>query len=222
MLAGTETEVFVSGLFSDDELRNGRAEEPWKKSETDKMLDLYLAGGHPKEIAYTLQRNPKAVKRRLEQFTYNERDRAVLYEPFKRVSRRGQRFTENEKLMIQEHNERKVAPEHTAKVLQRKVDEINPDGTRKAIIKAGTTFAPTMDIVLALRYIYYIYDEMPSPVSDETYDRMVVEEIEFGGGEKILLQYAKGGIRSVPSRIKTLALYLCELLKDSKKTELFV
>jgi len=197
------------GLFPDKEVRNKEADEPWKKSETDRMLDQYLAGAQPNRIAQMLGRNPKAIKRRLEQFAYNERDRAVKYKPFRRVSRKGQRLTENEKEWIRTFKERGISPKVLAKVLARDVSEINPDTKSPARINDGKQVAPTLDLVLAYRYAYHIYKIRI--ISDKEYDTLKEEEIEYGAGLKAL-GTSRGDI---PQYIKSLALYLVK--KYSKK-----
>ncbi len=200
----TRHEAEQMGLFSNDELKNELADEPWKKSQTDKMLDLYLAGAHPIRIAQELGRNPKAVKRRLEQFTYNEKDRAVRYEPFRRVSRKGKKLTQNERVMIQSFQERKLPMAALARVLMRDLHEIDPDTKGQRKVANDRQIAPTLDLVLAHRYIYHIWK---TPIiSDKTYDDLKAEEIEYGTGAKALA----GSPRDCPRHIKSLALYLVD------------
>jgi len=195
-------------FFPDEQTKNEAAEQPWKKSETDRMLDLYLSGSHPKEIAYKLSRNPKAVKRRIEQFTYNERERADRYEPFRRVGRKGKRLTQNEMVIIAAHKERGVAASVTAKVLMREVDEIKPDIKGKASVKEGRVVASSLDLVLAHQYIREAYKTEAPIISDKTYEDMVAEEIEFGGGAGVLTRAFNQSL--TPHHIKSLALYLLQ------------
>jgi len=204
----------VSGLFQDNDLTNAEAEQPWKKSETDRMLDLYFVGSHPKEIAYKLQRNPKAVKRRVEQFVANERDRAVLYTPVARVSRKGHRWTENERLLLRSHVERKIPADVTARVLQRDIQEIAPKMPEdKIAVKECKILAPSMDLLLAARYSYLVYKK---PVmADEEYDDLKAEEIEYGGAKHLVRHLVDP--KDSPRRIKTLALYLVERKEDREK-----
>lgn len=190
------------GLFDNAVVRNKSADEPWKKSETAKMLDSYLAGARPERIAQELGRNPKAVKRRLEQFTYNEFDRAVRYEPFRRASRSRMRLTENERLIIKAHRERNVPIEATAKVLARDANEIDPNREKDAAqVTQRKEVAASLDLVLAYRYIYFTYKK--KIISNKTYDDLKAEEIEFGNGSYIL-----GDPKRAPGYIKSLALYL--------------
>lgn len=194
-------------LFSDDQIKNKEADEPWKKSETDKMLDLYFAGAHPKRIATILQRNPKAVKRRLEQFTYNERDRANRYEPVKRMSRKGQRITENEKAMIVAYKARHLPMAMLAKVLQRAPRELGLDSTDLTRLVDFKKVGIGVDLVLAYRYLYYV--KGISILSDQAYDKLEAEEIEFGSNGDILNK-AVGSDKEddYPNHVRALALYL--------------
>lgn len=195
----------MSGLLSDNDLKNASADAPWKRSETDKMLDAYFAGqSDPHHIAISLKRNPKAVSRRIEQFLYNERDRVFKYEPFRRISRKGARFTKNEKLLIDAHKERDIPPGFTARLLMRDLSEL-PD------VKAGNDMAdcellriPSIDIFKAIRYAYHIH-KTPL-ISNETFDRIKQEEFEFGSSHAAI--EAMGDPRQCDPHIKTLALYL--------------
>lgn len=202
----------MSGFFSDDEVKNRAADEPWKKSETDKMLDLYFAGAHPKRIAQILGRNPKAIKRRLEQFTYNERDRAVKYEPFRRASRKGKRMTENERVMWDEHRKRHIPAEVTAKVLCRDVSELDGSKIKKKLSNNGLTKLDSMDVVWAHRYAYFGWKQ--PMISDQEYDDLVQEECEFGG--RTLDFNAIKAHRGWPEHIRSLALYLHGKSKEKK------
>jgi len=195
----------MSGFFKDEDIKNKAADEPWKKSERDAVLDAYFAGGngsHPDTIARKIGRNPKAVRRLLEQFSYNERDRVLCYEPFRRRSRKGHHLTQNERVMMQAHQERGVPVDQTAKLLCRDTAELSSKEMDQA--KHARAVAPTIDLFWAHRYIYFAYK---APIiSDATYDAMVEEEIEFGGGER-----AWEAVRSYkgwPDYVKSLAHYL--------------
>lgn len=200
-------------LFGDEAFKNEKAEEPWKRSETDTFLDLHLAGTHPREIAYKLQRNTKAIKRRIEMFTNNERDRAIRYEPRQRVSRQGQRMTENEKLIIKAHKERGVPIEATARLVQRKEDEINPDWKRQVQVKESAVFAPTLDLLLACRYAKLKWQKRL--LNDDTIARLAHEEREYGGNAKLLDMMPE----SMPERISFLAVYLKAKIEDDEQLE---
>lgn len=204
----------MSGFFADEEVKNKAADEPWKKSETDKMLDLYFGGAHPRRIAQILGRNPKAIKRRLEQFTYNERDRAMRYEPRQRASRKGKKFTQNELIMWEEHRKRKIPPEVTAKIFARPVEELNGSKVAKRMKNNEVkTLVPAMDIVWALRYAHFGWKQ--PIISDEEYDALVQEECEFGGGTKAfeIIKAHQGW----PIYIRALAQYIADKIQTMKE-----
>ena len=198
----------MSGFFKDEAVGNKAADEPWKRSETDKMLDSYFHGAHPVRIAQELGRNPKAVKRRLEQFTYNERGWVERYEPIRRLSRKGKKLSENEQVLIQAHIERDVPRQDTARLLARPLEELTGAVQAETVrVKSKThSFAPTLDVIWALRYAFFAYDE--AIVSDEAYDHLVHEEIEYGGGAKGFAAIKTSS--HTPQRIKSLAMYLVE------------
>ena len=108
------------------------------------------------------------------------------------------------------HKGKGMPIEVTARLLMRDVSEINDDWKKVAQIKASKVFAPTLDFILALRYVYHVYHQ--SIVSDKTYDDLVAEEIEFGGGEKVLKDMKEP--QDCPPRIKSLAFYLCDKFKE--------
>jgi hypothetical protein len=207
-------------LFQEDLFKNENNDKPWMKSETDRMLDLYFNGSDPDRIAYLLKRNPKAVKRRLEQFTYNEDKRAERYDMFERDSRRGKRLTENEKILIKAHVERKVPMEATAALLCRKVEEIRGESIAPSLNKVEDskgkaklehnwlkTVAPSLDMLIAHHYLYW---QAKQPIiSNKEYDDLCEEEIEYGCGR--LAVEAIRGFREVlhyPPYIRYLAFYM--------------
>lgn len=187
-------------------VKNAHAEEPWKKIETDKMLDLYFAGTHTVRIGATLQRNPKAIKRRIEDFTYNYRDKVTNYEPRRRVSRKGKRITENEKLIIAAHKEKRVPPPATARLLQRDVSEFFTDRVEKEQINEARRVSSDVDMVLAYRYLYYA--ALRSPISNATYDDLKKEALEFAVGNEAILEPASDRVVDYPEHIRMLGLYL--------------
>jgi hypothetical protein len=196
----------MKGLLPDKEVKNEQADAPWRRSETDKMLDLYFSGAHPKHIAVELKRNPKAVRRRLEQFTYNERGWVERYRPRQRNSRKNKRMTETEILILKAHAERKVPIEWTARLLARSVEEFNLQPKLEvAKAKQNTAcLAPTLDLILAHRHLYFVRKK--PIISDAAYDVLVQEEIEYGGGEKAFKEMKD--LDKVPHYIRDLALYL--------------
>jgi len=179
------------------------------------MLDLYFSGTPPDRIAIELKRNPKAIKRRIEQFVSNERDRAVLYVPFKRMVRTSLRLTQNETLLIAAHVRNGVPSKATAHVLQRVVSEVNPDWKRKAEVKTAKTFASSLDLFLACRYAKLKWQE--DLVNPDTYAAMEHEEREYGGGGPVLDYKQK--VNDMPERIVYLALYLRARLKSLEQDD---
>lgn len=206
----------MPGLFPEDKIRNPIADEPWKKSETDKMLDLYLAGCPPTRIAQVLGRNPKAVKRRLEQFGNNERDYAIRYEPFRRISRKGKRMTQNELSWLHYYRERQIPLRYLAKVLQREVREFGLDQEDLSHKVDMKRVATGVDLVLAYRYLYYV--QGISILSDQAYDDIEKEEMEFGAGGEILKEkVGSDRVEDYPPHIRALGLYLA--FKYGRKDE---
>lgn len=199
--------VEAQGFFSDAEVTNASADQPWKRSETDRLLDLYLGGMVPKRIAVELQRNPKAVKRRLEQFIYNERGWVERYEPKLRISRRGMRFTQNETLLLQSHQQRKVDSKDTARLLQRPVSDFDSDVQSKTFHVDAKQVGVGVDLVLAYRCAYYCHHI--SLVTDSAYDALEKEEIEFGqNGHLLKDKVGSDKLEDYPPHIRALTMYL--------------
>jgi len=196
----------MSGFLPEDYVRNEKADEPWKRSDTDKMLDEFFAGASPSRLAAVLRRNPKAIKRQLEQFFYNEDKRCDRYEPKLRISRKGKRWTPNEVLFRKQAAKRGVSAENTAKVLARAINECGGllfelEGQEKQAPKA---VAPTMDLIWAYHYLFHRCSK--KVVTDQAYDDLVKEEIEYGGGTNLFKQIKEQD--DYPGRIRCLAHYL--------------
>jgi len=189
-------------LIPEEEVKNPNNDAPWEKSELDRMLDLFFAGCHPKRLAVMFGRNPKAIRRQLEMFAYNTLDYATRYQPVRRISRKGKKFSPNEMRIIRCHAERGIPVEVTARLLMRDPSEIQPPKRYKPT-NPEITLVPTMDLIWALRYAFFHYNTRV--ISDEEYDLMVKEEIEFGGKE-VEFETLKNSV--VPDRIKSLAIYL--------------
>jgi hypothetical protein len=213
----------MSGLLPDDEIRNPGAGDPWLKSERDKALDEYFIGAHPKKLGRKYKGSPKAfLNSILNKLRYNYKKkghedqpgRAERYEPFRRVSRKGLRFTPNEIDFIRCHKEKCNPPmplQVTAKILCRDVSELDDSYKEIPATKANEVFAPTLDQVLAHRYIFHVYK--CRVISDKTFDELAEEEIKYGGGRKALTEISRDGFWG-PKRIKSLALYLVEKYED--------
>lgn len=204
----------MSGFLPDESVRNKENDTPWMKSDTDKMLDLYFAGeASPKRIAQQMGRNPKAINRQLELFRYNEKDRAVRYQPLRRISRKGKRFTENEMELIRTHQERNVPPSATACVLARDVSEVDGSPARDKVLVSGQKMIPTIDLIYAYRYLWKRMNR--KLISDKTYDEMVAEEVEYGGGGPAFAAMKKD--EDFPGRIRSLANYLLMTVTESRE-----
>lgn len=205
-----------ASLLPDDLVKNAAADRPWKKSETDRMLDMYFDGTPPDRIAIKLQRNPKAIKRRIEAFSANENGRAESYEPFRRLTRHKQRVSESEVLLIASHKRNGVPKDVTAKVLQRSVSELYTPPTVKPELSFMKKFIPAMEIIMALRYFHFCHRKN-SPfliVSDKDYDDLVHEECEYGGQTSAFTTIKCMDVRDYPHRIRWLMEYLIDMRKQ--------
>ena len=199
----------MSGFFKEETFKAEEADQPWKKSELDAFLEDYLSGRKGiKELALKFGRNKKAILRRVEKWTYNEKNSVVRYEPRKRTSRKGKPLTKNEIAIIEGNRTNKVDPVHTARLLQREVKDIAGDPSHMEVhkaLEAKFTGAPTLDLIWAHRYIYFVYKK--PIISDDAYDKLVKEEIEFAGvkGYATVKDH-----RGWPQYIRSLAIYLIE------------
>lgn len=193
------------GLFAEADLQNAAAKEVWKKREVDRLLDFYLSGADLGRIAASLQRNRKAVVRKVQEYIYNERERVTNYIPRQRTSRAGKRLTQNERQILTECRKRKVSDTQIAAVLARPLKDLATEAPlEKLKTKSATPFAPTLDLILAYRYIFHIYKKRI--ISDETYDSLKAEEQEYGPKTFALANEP----RKCPTYIKSLAVYLTE------------
>jgi len=203
-------EVLASkALLGDKDTRNAAANEVWDRREVDTMLDMYLGGADPGRIAVTLKRNRKAVIRKLQEYIYNERDRAANYQPRQRESRKGKHLTKNEIQLIQECRKKNVSWKQISLILQRDADEISGQSQEEvARTRSFREIAPTLDLIWANRYIYFVYKH--PLISDKAYDTLVQEECEFAGSKGFEAIKSHSGW---PSHIRSLALYLIERVK---------
>jgi len=189
----------MSKLLPEDSVRNKQAEEIWTKKEVDRLLDMFFEGADIVRIAAKLGRNPYAIKKKLDEYVYNERNRIVNYQPRQRISRKGKRLTGPERKLIRSCLKQGIDLEHAARVLMRDLSEISTKDQEQVV--RNKQIAPTLDLVMAYRYIYHNYKF--KLVSNKTYNDMKAEEEEYGGGSKVLSS-------PEPPYIKTLALYLTE------------
>lgn len=195
---------------------------PWKKSQRDRLLDLYFGCGKkstPKALAEIVGRSVQDVKDLIAAFINNEADRVLNYQPKQRISRSGMRLTENELAVIKGNREAGVPPEHTARLLQRPIKDFFIDFKSREVHLKNKSLGTGVDLCLAYRYCYYV--KGISIVSDYAYDELEKEEIEFGSGGNILAEQVGGDSEdSYPPHIRALAMYLifkyCEVVKRTK------
>jgi len=206
----------MKNLIPDDQIpRTEHANEVWSQEQDDALLNDYLSGGSPGALAAKHKRKPKAITRRIDYYRDNERDWVVNYKPGPtRQSRKGKRLTSNEKLIIAGHRAKKIAPYLTARVLAREVSEIEDHDGQVREVKNLAALAPKLDLIWAYRYIYLIYKL--SLISDKTYDDLVEEEIEYGGGTLAFEGIKKH--QGWPIHIRSLAGYLTEKQKALAET----
>lgn len=203
-------------LLPEEDLQNSSAKTVWKKREVDRLLDFYFSGADLGRIAASLQRNRKAVVRKLQEYIYNERERVRNYRPRQRTTRTGKRISPNEDQLIKECRKKGVCDKQIAAVLARKVEELPPSGAavmEKVKVKSMAPFAATLELVLAHRYIFHNYRK--KVISNATYDALKAEEEEYGPQNGVLANTPG----HCPSYIKTLALYLIqrtEFQQDNK------
>lgn len=209
----------MGGFFKDEEVKNEGAGDPWKKSERDKALDEYFAGAHPKELGIKFKGAPKAFMNSiLNKLKYNYKKkgkedqpgRAERYEPFRRTSRKGMKFTPNEKDLIRAHRELKdpykVSRRVTATILARDPSELADEKDLKDVDEMKR-IGTGVDLILAYRYLYYV--KGISILSDSAYDRLEEEEIEFGAGGHVLKKkIGSDRAEDYPNHIRALAIYL--------------
>lgn len=196
----------MKGFFQESQIKNKENDQPWKRSETDRFIELYLAGTPPNRIAVAMERNRKAIHRRVEAYTYNERDLVTRYEPFRRTSRKGKRKTQNEILMLKAWRERKVPAKAQARFLQREVKELGLDNDELRDLVDMKRVGVGVDLVMAYRYLYYV--QGISILSDVAYDELEKEEIEFGAHGDLLRTPGSDRNEDYPEHIRALAIYL--------------
>jgi len=186
--------------------------EAWSKKDRDKAFDQYFAGTDPKQIGRDFQGDPKAFLRILNRLRKNSKKegvdygRAELYQVYQRVSRKGKKLTSNEENFIRWHQEFKIDPAITANILCRDVSEIDGSPIKRKITANELRNIPNLDIIWALRYAYFAWKNDPI-VSDDVYDEMVEEEIEFAGERKFARMKLHVGW---PEHIKSFAMYLAD------------
>jgi hypothetical protein len=183
----------------------------WMKSDTDRMLDLFLGGIPEDAIALKMNANVADIEDRIDAFLNNTESRCLNYQPVRRVGRHKKPLSENELLFISRHKRVGVSMIETARVLQRDVSELQPDSKGRSQAKQSKGWAPTLDYYLACRYCLEVYEK--EVVGEDVMEEMREEEKELGGGSL----HVDMEIRSVPRRIKSLAMYLTLKKEEDEK-----
>ncbi len=198
----------MKSLLPEDRIpRTEHADEVWTQEQDDALLDdFFAAGGSPETLAIKHKRKPKAIVRRIDYYRDNERDWVLKYKPGHRISRKGKRITANDKVIIEAHRKKKIPVYLTARVLARDVSEIDGHEEQLREDKNLAALAPKLDRIWAYRYIFLIYKR--SLISDTTYNDLVEEEIEYGGGTQAFAEIKHH--LGWPEHIKSLALYLVQ------------
>lgn len=200
----------MNNLF-DDDFKGERDGEPWKRSEKDRLLNMWCAGeASIARISLRLDRTPESIRTKIKEFQENLHNRAVNYRPKKRNWRGGMKFTENEELMLKSFVKRGLPLDALAKVLQRPLSELQPNKRTRVLgdVKEMRKLVPSLDVIWACRYAYFVWckDGRKPLITDKEYDDLVMEEIEYGGGEKEFEKIKQH--QGWPDGIKSLALYL--------------
>lgn len=188
--------VVMNSLFPEEELRNKNADAPWKRSEVDRMLELYLEGAHPRRVAQALGRNRKAVARRLEMLTYNERNACEKYTPRKRKDRTKLPWTKNDKIILSAHRDRGIPIALTGKVLGRSLVEKDHSSLSDFLV----------DLCLAYRFLYYV--KGISLLSDTEYDELEKEARSKCPNDKRLDKPGSDCAEEYSDAVRGLAIYI--------------
>lgn len=180
----------------------------------DRILDAYCSERiGPKEFSIKFECSLPEVKKVI-QSALSDAAFIHAYLPYRRVSRQGMRFTENENRLIQRHQEKGISTEDTARMLMRKPNEVLPDYKGQISIERMKQVAPRVDVLLACRYLYWCTKK--KVISDQAYDEAKAEEIEFGGGSDMLTRSASNKVVDYPPHIRSLAFYM--LYKEMVRT----
>jgi hypothetical protein len=180
----------------------------------DTLLDLWFKGLPLLEVSERLDRAPEWVVKHIRDFRCSK-EKAEAYEPMQRRWRGGRKITKREQKFIRAHEKRGIPVTATARLLQRKPNEIRKDFRGEININRMKEVAPTCDILLAHRYLFYCAKH--PVITDQAYDLAKYEEIEFGAGGPFLLQPASDKVTDYPPHIRSLAHYIQYKDMDNKK-----
>lgn len=192
------------GFFPREEAEG--TDDPYTPEERDQLLEFVLENGYSdhtfEEWRRMSKRSAYGAKRQWQLFLYSEEKGTHVwkYKPTARKWRGGRLLGFADKKLIKKHRADKVPLERTAIILQRDISEIDPGS--KDGMKEKKILAPTLDLLLAIRYAKHVYDVQL--ISKQDYIDMRDEELEYGGA------VLPDDPRDVPGYIKSLALYLTE------------
>lgn len=215
----------LPGFFPAKSFRPKKEKRSWDGLDTDRAIEFIIQHNWRKltvqRLARELERTPYSVKRHMQEILYNERGKGALkYKPTKRHSRCGLPFTRFEKkVLIPRHLRDEIPIVVTACILQRKPEEIREDWTGTKKNNRLKDVAPVVDLVLAHRYLYWCAKR--PIISDQSYDLLKKEELEFGGGFDLLSEPASSRPCDYPAHIRSLAYYMM-FKEEDKKEEPFM
>jgi len=175
----------------------------WTGKDTDRFLDMVLAGRTVTQVAYYFSREPEEIKA-----IYREIFYVTDYEPSSpRIARSGKPMLALETKLIAKWKSLKKPMAALARILQRDLDELGHDLKGEVQIGRMREVAPGTDLLLAHHYL--IHQSKIRLVSDQAFESMKKEEIEFGGGADLLRMFETfTKVGDYPEHIRALAMYL--------------
>ena len=190
----------------------------WKKSETNKMLEMFCSGTRTENIGLKLKRTIADVESRLHLYLTNKNGIAERYVPRRRSSRKGMRLTENEQNIIHHYREAGQPLRIAAHLMIRSPRELGLDYRDRKTMDEMKQIGTGVDLVLAYRLLYYVHGI--SIISDSAYDTLEKEELEFGAHSEVLKVPGSDRLEDYPPHIRALAIYLAfKYGKGQKETD---
>lgn len=187
-----------------------------KRSNTDILLDKYLAGIPLSKIASSLGIEKSLVKSRLTALGTNFEHLADRYEPGQRVSRMGKPISQTEAFLISQCRENKISLKVIANLVQRDKSELGVTQDERNTIVDMRRVGVGVDLIQAYRYLYYC--KGISVLSDQAYDALEKEEMEFGAHGGILKEApSSDNPEDYRPHIRALALYLVFKYSEKEK-----
>jgi hypothetical protein len=151
----------------------------WKKTDTDRMLNLFFTGSSAKRIAEKMEWSYTDISRQLGRFFKNEKNRCDNYEPVRRVSRVNAPWTDNENEMVGGMLAAGVHRDTVAKIISRHPKEMQI-GSGSGFHSQMRQAAVTADLLEAYQYLYHITTRAEPIITDQEYDDLKETEREFG------------------------------------------